>query len=108
MDSSTINKALEGLKGRIIKRFGNLSEIFLFGSVARGDYDEESDIDVLILIPGEVDNSIREEVSFEAFEAGLKYDVVFGTIVYSLDFWNSEQAQVMPLYKNIEKESINI
>ena len=33
-----------------LKRQGNIREIYLFGSVARGDQDEQSDVDILIVI----------------------------------------------------------
>ncbi|MCD4782986.1 MAG: nucleotidyltransferase domain-containing protein [Candidatus Eremiobacteraeota bacterium] len=108
MDVPNINKALAELKNNIIGRFGNFAEIFLFGSVARGDYEEYSDIDVLMLLPVKVDTSLKEEIYNEAFEIGFKYDVIFGIVVYELDFWNSELAKVMPLYINIEKESVRL
>jgi len=35
----------------VIKRFGDkIEEIILFGSVARGDYKKDSDIDVLVVV----------------------------------------------------------
>jgi predicted nucleotidyltransferase len=35
--------------GWVIKRFGDkIEEIILFGSVARGDHNKDSDIDVLV------------------------------------------------------------
>ncbi|BAD85262.1 nucleotidyltransferase [Thermococcus kodakarensis KOD1] len=48
--AQALNEFLRLLK----ERFGSsIEEVFLFGSYARGDYDEESDIDVLIV--GEID-----------------------------------------------------
>ena len=35
----------------VIKRFGDeIEKIILFGSVARGDYNKDSDIDVLVVV----------------------------------------------------------
>ena len=41
-----------GLKDKIskLKQDKNISEIYLFGSVARGDEDRYSDVDILIVI----------------------------------------------------------
>ena len=41
--------------GRIYRSVygGQLVKIFLYGSYARGDYDEESDIDIVALVRGE-------------------------------------------------------
>jgi predicted nucleotidyltransferase len=47
---------------------GRIKKIILFGSYARGDYDEESDIDILII--GDVP---QREVSFLSAEILLKY-----------------------------------
>ncbi|MCD4786439.1 MAG: nucleotidyltransferase domain-containing protein [Candidatus Eremiobacteraeota bacterium] len=108
MTQNNIKKALDELKLNLVRRFGQEAELYLFGSVARGDYEEYSDIDVLVLIPGKVNTSIEEEIFDEAYEIELKHDVIFGVIVCSNDFWNSERAHVMPLYINIQKESVKL
>ncbi|WP_456367169.1 nucleotidyltransferase domain-containing protein, partial [Thermococcus sp.] len=47
-------QALDEFLRVLRKRFGDsIEEVILFGSYARGDYDEESDIDLLII--GKVD-----------------------------------------------------
>lgn len=56
MPESVGNKAhaLSEFLRRVEARFGDsVEEVILFGSYARGDYNEESDIDVLIV--GDVD-----------------------------------------------------
>jgi predicted nucleotidyltransferase len=103
-----IKEALNRLKEKVVEHFGTETEIFLFGSAARGEYDEFSDVDVLVLIPGEVDIALEERIFDLAFEVGLQYDVVFGVIVYSIDFWKTPRAAVMPLYENIKREGISI
>ena len=103
-----IKQALNCLKEKMVETFGIETEILLFGSAARGDFDEFSDVDVLILVPGKVDISVEERIFDLAFEVGLKYDIVFGIIVYSLDFWKTPSAMVMPLYESIKEEGIYI
>ncbi len=40
--------------GMVIKRFGDkIEKIILFGSVARDDYNKDSDIDVLVVVKGD-------------------------------------------------------
>lgn len=80
----------------------------LFGSVARGDSQRYSDIDVLVLLPGKVDNTLEEKVFDAAYDIELEYGVVFGIIVYAKDFWASDLAASMPLYQNIRKEGIPV
>ncbi|MBI5187360.1 MAG: nucleotidyltransferase domain-containing protein [Nitrospinae bacterium] len=108
MDELNIKIAIEELKKRLIDKLGANTEVYLFGSVARGDFARSSDIDLLVLIDGEVNNSIEEEVFDLAYDVELQCNVVFGIVVYSRDFWNSRAASYMPLYKNIKREGARV
>jgi predicted nucleotidyltransferase len=51
--TETVRKALSELKERLQSVYGNrLVAIILYGSVARGDYTEGSDVDVAIVLRG--------------------------------------------------------
>lgn len=98
-------KALHELRRRLLQRFPD-SEIILYGSKARGDYDTESDIDLLILVESTVTSKLEEEITHITYDIELKYDVVFGKIVENKDFWNSPLAHAMPLHRNIDREGV--
>lgn len=100
-------KALQELKERLLKTYPGV-EIILYGSKVRGDFDKESDIDLLILVKSPVTSRLEEEITHIAFEIELNYDVVFGKIVENKDFWNSHLAKAMPLHWNIDKEGVHI
>ena len=106
MNQTQIKKAIQELKQGLVHRFGTDVELRIFGSVARGDYHEHSDIDILVVLPDKVDNAVEEQVFDMAYDIELEYGLVIGTIVYSRDFWYSDRAAVMPLYKNIQRESL--
>ena len=106
MNQRQIEKAVQALKQGLVHRFGTDVELRIFGSVARGDYHEHSDIDILVVLPGKVDNAIEEQVFDMAYDIELEYGLVIGTIVYSRDFWYSDSAVVMPLYKNIQRDGL--
>lgn len=99
--------ALQELKTRLPQLFPDV-EIILYGSKARGDSDEESDIDLLILIGSQVNTGIEEEITKITFDIELKYDVVFGKIIENNDFWNSPLANAMPLHWNIDREGLHV
>ena len=101
------NTAIEELKQRITKFFPE-AEFILFGSKARGESEEFSDIDILILLDTKVNTSIKEKIFEESFEVGLNYDVIFGIIVRPKKFWDSLLAKEMPLHWNIDKEGIRL
>jgi predicted nucleotidyltransferase len=106
MDQTQIEKATQALKKGLIDQFGSDVELRIFGSVARGDYHEHSDIDILVVLPGPVNNAVEEQVFDMAYDIELEYGLVIGTIVYSKDFWYSDRAAAMPLYKNIQREGL--
>jgi uncharacterized protein len=61
-----VSEALKALKQRLQARYGsNLLEVRLFGSYARGEQDDESDVDVLLLFDGESwdDDTLFREVA---------------------------------------------
>jgi predicted nucleotidyltransferase len=98
-------KALQELKQRLKGRFSDI-DIILFGSKARGESDEESDLDLLILVNSKVNSKLEEEITEIAFDIELKYDVVFGKIVENKAFWESPLACAMPLHWNIDREGV--
>ncbi len=98
-------KALQALKDGLTDRFPE-AEIILYGSKARGNSKTFSDIDVLVLLGREINNSLEEVVFGMAYDVELKYDVVFGILVESKVFWDSDLAHAMPIHWNIDREGI--
>ncbi len=108
MNEQDIRQSVDELKEALNTRFGGEMELYLFGSAARKDYGPESDIDVLVLLPGEVDTRLEEEIFDMAYDVELKNDVVFGVVVHSKEFWRSEKASVMPFRQNLQREALRI
>ncbi|MCP5107830.1 MAG: nucleotidyltransferase domain-containing protein [bacterium] len=108
MNEETIKRSVAELKKVLTGHFGSDIKIFLFGSVARNDYEPDSDIDILVLFPGEVDTGLMEEVIAVAYDVELEHDVVFGIVVQSNEFWASEKAAVIPFHQNLQREALRI
>lgn len=108
MNARSIKRSIAELKSVLSNRFGSEIELYLFGSAARKDYRPDSDIDILVLVPGEVDTRLKEEIIDLAYDVELRNDVVFGIIVRSKEFWESEKASVMPFHQNLQKEALRI
>ena len=100
--------ALRELKVKLVGLFGPEVELRVFGSVARGDAGEHSDIDVLVLLAGPVDHAIEERVFDAAYDLELEHGVVFGVVVYEKAFWDSDLAAGMFLHRNIEREGLAV
>ena len=108
MNEKSIKRAVAQLKQVLMRRYGKGIELYLFGSVARKDYEPDSDIDVLVLFPGEVNTGLQEEIFDMAYDVELENSVVFGVVVHSKEFWASEKAAVMPFHQNLQREAIQI
>lgn len=98
-------KALHELKEKLLQKFPD-AEIILYGSKARGDFDEESDIDLLILVKSQVTSILEKEITHITYDIELKYDVIFGKIVENKDFWSTPLANAMPFHWNIDREGV--
>ncbi len=84
-----------------------LSSIVLYGSYARGDCDTGSDIDIFVLIDDEEPDKFHKRILRLSVDLSIAYDVDLSVMVKSAaDF--RDNAEVLPLYKNIAREGINI
>ncbi|GBU22746.1 nucleotidyltransferase [Fibrobacteres bacterium R8-0-B4] len=84
-----------------------LEKVILFGSYARGDYDEESDIDIMIIadIPLEEANEIRMKI--HAAAGDLLWD--YGMLVYlSMDCSDiyHKYKDASGFYINVQKDGV--
>lgn len=86
-----------------------LKQIVLFGSYARGDYDNESDIDVMVLVDmDDIEISkYHSNVVAISSEIDLAYEVVLTPIIQN----NSRFMQYiddLPFYRNVKLEGVVI
>ncbi|WP_122644224.1 nucleotidyltransferase domain-containing protein [Luxibacter massiliensis] len=87
----------------------SLSSIIVYGSYARGDYTETSDIDVMILVtlPDEKIKMTTDMVSDCAFDFMMKYRVDISPIVKNVEhfaYW----VDTLPYYRNIRDEGVRL
>ena len=88
------------------KIYGNkIKAIFLYGSYARGDFDEESDIDFAAIVEGEKPqwNKKRHKLVHETGEIDLEYNVFISPKVISSEYFDKYFIE-LPYYRNILKE----
>lgn len=83
------------------------AEIILFGSRARGDYNEESDYDFLILTDKEVNHSLRKQLVSITSDIRSDEIVCLQEIVRNKIEWETKH-YVTPLFYNIKLEGIKI
>lgn len=101
MKNKKIDQIINQFKLAVEEKY-NISTMKLFGSSARGDYTEISDIDIMVKLPI-VNRKIEEDLYNIAYELELEYDCLIDIIVLPDDIDNN-----IPIYTNIEKEGILI
>lgn len=99
----------------IVERFKSLLmrkldvyQVVIFGSRARGNPTEYSDMDVLVLLNAMNSESDIEYVSECGWEAGFEQGVVIIPIVYTKDEWEKSPERSSLLALAIEKEGMQI
>ncbi len=100
-----IKELLEEFKKEIEKLYGDrLKQIILYGSHARGDFTEESDIDLLIVLEGKVVPGKEIDRMIDIItEINLKYGVLIS--VYPVSEKDYEEVN-SPLLINVRREGV--
>jgi hypothetical protein len=80
------------------------SEVIVFGSRARGDADEDSGLDVVVVLDQELDDSIRDHVSECAWRAGFEEGVVVVPVLFTSKEWQMGTVRNSLLGKAVEME----
>ncbi len=107
MKHENLQQILSELRARLVGHYGDrLIKVVLFGSQARGDAVPGSDIDVMIVLKGEVSPSQEIEQTGDLIATVcLKYDVLLSTIFRAEDaFYHAET----PLLANVRREGLSV
>ena len=96
------NKVLQAAKDALGDK---LEKVILYGSYARGDYDNESDIDFFILarVPQEEAGSWRRAINSRIPRIDLEYDIIVSVKVTGSSIFY-EYSDVLPYYMNVLRE----
>lgn len=110
MTEETIRNVVEIFAEEAKRIYGSkLKEIILYGSCARGDFDSDSDIDLLVLldVPPEKISEERKQI----FDITDCLDLDYGTVLAPV-FQNymiyKKYIPVSAFYQNVQKEGVKI
>jgi predicted nucleotidyltransferase len=82
------------------------ARIWAYGSRARGDAEEFSDLDVCVVLPGQLTFERRQAVSHIAWAVGFDHDRLVATVVFSDDQFERGPMSAHPLVKKILREGL--
>jgi predicted nucleotidyltransferase len=101
------SEALNKIKRRVMARFP-VTDFLLYGSAARGEADEESDLDLLIVTSQPLARFERHEITDIVFDVNLQYDTNFSTLVVDQESWETGIISVLPLRDEIMKDGVRV
>lgn len=105
-----MNKANEHIINRIKKAVLSIDEngkLILFGSRARGDFNEQSDWDFLMLTSKSVEPVLKRRVIDKILEIELDENICIQMLLRNNLDWE-DRYSVTPIYRNIQQEGILI
>lgn len=93
---------------RLREQFGDrVAHVWLFGSKVRGDFDEESDVDLLI-VARDGSDVLGKAVGEIAYALSLEHSVLLCEHVVSAWRFAQMRARQEPLYKNVIREGVDL
>lgn len=106
----TVAKVLKEVEQQMISLFGDkLDSVILYGSYAREENSEESDIDVMILVNENetVLNKYEDKITDVIVDLSLEFGVVVSLYLESTKSYK-EKVNVLPFLKNVERDGIKL
>lgn len=107
---SQLDKILQAIRGEAIRQFGaQLDAVVLYGSYARGDYDDESDIDVMVRVKlsKPLLAQYRKTFSHLGSDLGLEHDITVSIHLQDQETFEKYKND-LPFYRNILREGVPV
>ena len=84
-----------------------ITDAFLYGSYARNDFDDESDVDILLTVDMDYLEiaKFRSKISEIASDLSLENDVLVSIAIKPLEQFR-RYSSILPYYRNVLKEGI--
>jgi predicted nucleotidyltransferase len=103
--STPIRDALLEAHRRITSEF-RVERLVLFGSLVRGESDEESDVDLLIVLVEPPTHQVRDRITSLILDINLEYGTNLSELIVDRQIWDGGFPAALPIHKEIEEEGI--
>jgi len=101
--------ALSEFVARLRERYADeIVLVMLFGSKVRGNFDEESDLDVLVVVEGDDRWPYWREITDLTSDLLQDYEVNLSALVFNEEYYRWLVEHRAPIYNNTTREGILI
>ena len=80
--------------------------MILFGSKARGDDEEDSDIDLLLITHHPMHWRERKAIIEALFDIEMAYDAIISILVITISDWENGIFTARPIYEEIVRDGV--
>ena len=99
---------LEAYRRIVHERFpGQIEDLIVFGSKARGDARPDSDLDVLVVVR-EGDWRLKDALALVGYDLAIGTDVVPSIQVYTIAEWSQLRQRQSVLLEAVERDGVSV
>lgn len=91
---------------RAIRRAVPDADVILYGSRARGDANEHSDYDILVLVDQPVNVALKDRILSSIYPLELETEAMLTVVTYNRRQWESTPYRDMPFHRNVERDGV--
>jgi len=98
-------RAVKAAVGMLRKRFP-VEEVIIYGSKVRGDSDEDSDIDLLLISSRAIQWPERKAIIEALFDIEMAHEAIISILIVTAEEWSSGIFTAFPIYQEIMRDGV--
>jgi predicted nucleotidyltransferase len=102
-----LHDALREVSDRLTTAF-RVDSLVLFGSVVRGEADEEADADLLVVLTERPTHQERDRITSLILDINLEYGTNLSELIVDRETWERGLPSALPIHAEIEEEGIRL
>ncbi|MEW5898910.1 MAG: nucleotidyltransferase domain-containing protein [Bacillota bacterium] len=98
-------QALYEVKKELEKKYP-VAKTLVFGSVARGEADEESDLDILVLTERPMTHREKHDIYAIVTNINLSFDTNISVLVVCRESWENGLHSILPIKEEVNRDGV--
>ena len=104
---ASLREAIQAMRNRLTAE-GSVDRLMLFGSVIRGEADDESDAALLIVLLEHPTAQLRDPITSLILDINLAYDTNRSALIVDRQTWDAGLPAALPIHAEIEEEGMRL